>query len=161
MNIVLLGQRPDQRGFTLIEVMIVVAIVAILSAVAYPSYVDYIRRGQLPEGMTYLSDYRVKLEQYYQDHRGYGAIGARDCANEAPAPSWNTFAPAEAKFFSFGCKLTSPTDNQGYTLTATGKGGRAVGYVYTLNQNNAKATTTFKGSDVTGKACWLVKGNEC
>ena len=55
-------------------ISVTVAIVAILTAVAYPSYVDYIRRGQLPEGMTNLSDFRVKLEQYYQDHRGYGAL---------------------------------------------------------------------------------------
>ena len=51
------------RGFTLIEVMIVVAIVAILATIAMPSYRDYLRRGQVPEAMTYLSDYRVKLEQ--------------------------------------------------------------------------------------------------
>lgn len=159
MNIVLLGQRTDQRGFTLIEVMIVVAIVAILSAVAYPSYVDYIRRGQLPEGMTNLSDYRVKLEQYYQDHRSYGAAGGKDCANEAPAPGWNTFAPNGAQFFKYSCVLG--LDNQSYTLTAKGIAGRAVGHEYTLDQNNIKGTTKFKGNSVTGKSCWLVKGNEC
>lgn len=161
MNIVLSGQRTAQRGFTLIEVMIVVAIVAILSAVAYPSYVDYIRRGQLPEGMTNLSDFRVKLEQYYQDHRSYGAAGGTDCANEAPAPGWSNFAPNGAQFFTYSCSLTSAADNQGYTLTATGSGGRAVGHVYTLDQNNTKRTTTFKGVAVTNRPCWLVKGTEC
>jgi len=160
MNIVLLDRRTAQRGFTLIEVMIVVAIVAILSAVAYPSYVDYIRRGQLPEAMTNLSDYRVKLEQYYQDHRGYGAAGGTVCADEAPAPGWNNFTPNGAQFFTYSCALTSAADNQGYTLTARGTAGRATGHTYTLNQNNIKGTTKFKDASVT-KSCWLVKGNEC
>lgn len=161
MKTVLLPQRTAQRGFTLIEVMIVVAIVAILAAVAYPSYTDYVRRGQLPEASTYLSDYRVKLEQYYQDHRSYGEAGDTACANEAPAPAWGNFAPNGAQFFTFTCALTSATDNQGYTLTATGSSGRAVGHTYTLNQNNIKSTSKFKNADVTNKACWLMKGNEC
>jgi type IV pilus assembly protein PilE len=158
MNSTLIEPRCAEHGFTLIELMIAVAIVSILAAVAYPSYVDYIRRGQLPEGMTYLSDYRVKLEQYYQDHRGYGTAGGTVCADEAPAPTWNTFAPSGTKFFTFSCALGA--DNQSYTLTATGSGGRAVGHTYTLSQSNVKGTSLFKGA-TTAKTCWLVRGDEC
>src|SRR5664279_3839562 len=59
------------RGFTLIEVMIVVAIVAVLAAIALPSYTDYIRRGKIIDATSKLSDARVHLEQWFQDNRSY------------------------------------------------------------------------------------------
>lgn len=151
------------QGFTLIELMIVVAVVAILSAVALPAYTDYLRRGLLPEAFTNLADLRVKMEQYYQDNRNYGNTGGTVCANTAiNPPSWNTFAPAGARYFSYGCVLTGSTGtgNQSYTLTATGSSGRAVGHTYTITQDNVQSTTVFKGGSVT-KPCWLVKGSEC
>ena len=146
----------SQRGFTLIELMVTVAMIAILASIALPSYRDYVRRGQIPEAFTYLSDYRIKLEQYFQDNKSYGTVSGGACANGTNAPSWNTFAPASAKYFSFTCIVT-PT---GYTLTATGSNGMAVGHVYTVNEANAQATTQYKGAAVT-KSCWLLKGSEC
>ena len=149
-----------ERGFTLIELMIVVAVVAILAGVALPSYFDYVRRGQLPEASAALSDFRVKMEQYYQDNRNYGTSGA-NCADASP-PAWAASTPAltygAAQFFTYGCALTNA--GQGYTITATGSAGRAVGHVYTINHNNARSTTQFKGAAV-AKGCWLVKGSEC
>ena len=56
-------------GFTLIEVMITVAIVAILAAVAIPSYTSYITRSKIQEATTTLLAMRTKMEQYFQDHR--------------------------------------------------------------------------------------------
>ncbi len=155
------GRRPGTRGFTLIEVMITVAIVAILAAVALPSYNDYIRRGQLPEAFAGMSDLRVKMEQYYQDNRQYGTSGG-NCADVA-TPTWAAGTPtltySGAQFFAFTCAVTN--GGQGYTITATGNAGtRANGHVYTIDQANQRATTQFKGNAVTN-ACWLTKGGEC
>lgn len=148
------------RGFTLLELMVVIAIVAVLAAVALPAYGDYVRRGQLPEAFAGLADLRVKLEQYYQDNRQYGTNGG-SCADVTP-PAWVGTPPAliyaGSQFFTFSCAVSN--GGQGYTLTATGNAGRALGHVYTLTHANQRATTTFKGNAVTS-TCWLAKGDEC
>jgi type IV pilus assembly protein PilE len=59
----------QNTGFTLIEVMIVIAIIAILAGVAMPSYVDYLRRGRIPDATATLSTLQVKMEQWFQDNR--------------------------------------------------------------------------------------------
>jgi type IV pilus assembly protein PilE len=136
--------------------MVAVAIVGILAGVALPAYSDYVRRGQLPEAFSGLADFRIKMEQYYQDYRNYGSSA---CADVSSGPSWANFAPAGAKNFTFACTLLS--SGQGYRLSASGKTGvAAAGHVYTLDQSNAQATTSFKGATVS-KACWLSRGTEC
>ena len=142
-------------AFTLIEVMIVVAIIGILAAIGLPAYNDYVRRGQLPAAFNALSDHRAKMEQYYQDNRNYGSAAA--CANDATANSWNTF-PKTVENFTITCATTN--SQQGYTLTATGARGNVVGHVYTINQAGTRATTKFKGSDVNVN-CWLTKSSTC
>jgi len=150
--------RARQSGFTIIEIMIVVAIVGLLAAVALPAYGDYIRRGQLPEAFAGMSDLRVKMEQYYQDNRNYGSA---QCADAGP-PSWSqgngTLNYQGAQFFGFTCALTG--GGQGYTITANGTSGRAIGHTYTINHSNQRGTTLFKNTAVTN-ACWLSRGSEC
>lgn len=59
------------KGFTLIEVMIVVVIIGILSAIAYPNYSEYVRRGARADAMTLLLDAANKQEQFFVDNREY------------------------------------------------------------------------------------------
>ena len=67
----------NMSGFTLIELMIAVVVVAILTAIALPSYQEYVTRGKITEATSNLADMRVKLEQFFQDNRTYvGACAA-------------------------------------------------------------------------------------
>ena len=146
----------SERGFTLIEVMIVVAIIAILASLALPAYNDYIRRGQLQEAFVHLADYRVKMEQYFQDNKNYGATAGTVCATGNAYANWNTFAPTDAKYFTFGCATANT--GQTFTVTATGNGGLTTGYDYTIDETGAKKTTKFKGGSVTSDG-WCTRSS--
>ncbi|PLC04939.1 type 4 fimbrial biosynthesis protein [Variovorax sp. RO1] len=153
------AQRRSLQGFTLIELMIVVAVIGILAAIALPSYNDYVRRGQLPAAFNGLSEYRVKMEQYYQDNRNYGGT---NCADGTSGTGWNTF-PITKERFTFSCTLNTRTGvsgEQSYTITAEGASGRATGHTYTINELGTRQTTAFKGSTVT-QTCWLTSSSTC
>ena len=142
-----------KSGFTLIELMIVVAIVSILAAVALPSYKNYLIRGRIPDATSALATKRVKMEQWYQDNRTY--VGA-DGGAGLPA----TLDTTTSKYFDFsGTNLTA----SGYTLTATGKGPMA-GFSYTVDQANSKTTTItgVSGGWDTTATCWVIRsGGQC
>ena len=151
--------RPQRHaaGFTLVELMVAMVLVAILVSVAIPSYQSYVRRGQLSEAFNTLSDVRVKMEQYYQDNKFYGATsGSTACPT---LPTYGAF-PFTGKYFTVSCGGLGAAPSQTYTLTATGTGGLTTGYAYTVNQSGIKGTTSFSGAS-SSAACWLTKAGAC
>ncbi len=89
---------PRQAGFTLIEMMITVAIVGILAAIALPSYNDYILRSKIIDGTTKLGDFRMQMEKYFLDNRRYANTpGGANCGIPDPAhPAAATISPSPA-----------------------------------------------------------------
>jgi type IV pilus assembly protein PilE len=63
-----------RNGFTLIELMVVVAVIALLAAVGFPSYRDHVARGQRSQGQQLLSDIAQRQEQYLLDRRQYATV---------------------------------------------------------------------------------------
>jgi prepilin-type N-terminal cleavage/methylation domain-containing protein len=149
-----------QKGFTLIEILVVVAIVAILAAVAIPSYRDYVTRGKVVEATAGLADARAKMEQYFQDNRSYPT----GCQVAPTAPGATEVQVTALQNFDLTCSNLAATT---YTVTATGKTSMA-GFTYTIDQSNTR-TSTFSGSGLSAgwtaaspNTCWVLrKGGVC
>lgn len=150
------------KGFTLIEVMIVLAIVGILAGIAIPAYNDYLIRSRITHATSGLATKRTLMEQFFQDNHVYfQAAGANPVTDpEISSPTCAT-DNASSKFFTFSCVAAANT----YTLTATGQGSMAP-FVFTVNQANAKTTTVTGGPSGwiahSPNNCWVIgKGGAC
>jgi type IV pilus assembly protein PilE len=145
-----------QHGFTLIELMIAVVIVAILAAIALPNYSDYVVRGKIAEAPATLADLRIRMEQFFQDNRTYPTR----CVTGAPGAT-EVQVPT-SRYFTFTCPTLTATT---YTIQAAAKAGVGLGdgddYVYTLDQVNQQKTTIFNGTSCTATRWVIKKGDGC
>ncbi|GHU28289.1 type IV minor pilin protein PilE [Betaproteobacteria bacterium] len=139
------------RGFTLIELMVVLVIISILTAIALPLYEDYVIRSRITHALEGISERQTRMEQCYQDHPVQGYAYAT-CA---------TAVENENDYFTFS--LDGATQNT-FTLRATGRGKMAP-FVYTVDQANVRTTTITNGPsgwNASSTSCWITgKGGKC
>mgnify|MGYP000199112593 CR=1 FL=1 len=104
-------KRATQQGFTLIELMIVVAIVGILAAVALPAYQDYTKRARMSEVVLAASSCRTAISEIYQSGSG------------TTAPDWGCATTTAPSKYVSGVAVD---DDGVITVTATGFGDTAI-----------------------------------
>jgi type IV pilus assembly protein PilE len=137
-------------GFTLIEVLIVVAIIGILSAIAVPQYRDYVIRARLTEAFSGLGGVQTGAEEFWNNHHTYSGM---DGQNE-------TVLPRTQASSNFTYTLTTGTDSA-FKVTATGRGQMA-SFVYTIDQNGNRTTVSTANGWGTSTSCWIDrKGGTC
>ncbi len=142
--------RSYRSGFTLIELMVTLVILAILAAIAVPAYLDYVRRGKLAEGTGNLSNLYLDMQQYYQDNRSF--LAGTNCGVTAAA----------TKNFTYSCTATATPSTFTWTAQSNSNLGTAGDYKYTINQDGVRQTPAYKGTVYNpARPCWLFKGNEC
>ncbi len=124
--------KHSEKGFTLIELMIVVAIIGILSAIAVPMYLDYAVRSQIAEGIDLASGAKTAVAEYFQENGTFPADNAE-------------------------AALADPTDIEGKYVTSVTVAGNVVTMLYG-NDANAKIsgeTLTMTASDDIGSVSWV------
>jgi len=139
-------KSKKNRGFTLIELMITVAIIGILSAIAYPSYIQYIVRANRSAAQSFMFAVANKQEQYLLDARSYAAS----------VSALNLTQPAElsGKYLVTTTAVNTDTPPT-YTVTATPQGSQASQdtkcATLTLSSAGAKSQS---GSATAVSDCW-------
>ncbi len=129
--------RIIQQGFTLVELMMVVAIIGTLASIAMPAYMDYSIRAQVGEGAYLISSAKVAVVESYQDAGAY--------------PSDNATAGLEA-----AANITGKYVSQ---VEVTGAGLIEVTYGNDVNNRIFNAVLTFSPTDNSGSLTWDCTGD--
>ncbi len=148
------GHQAAAHGFTLIELMIAVAVIGILAALGYPSYRDHVLRGRLVDATNLLATTRAQMERYYQDNRTYQSLP--DVNPPATSPCEVPPAQRTAGPFVLSCDAG--------TLTATAYRLRVdgLGFTFTIDQADRRATVEAPAGWPRCATGWMLRrGQTC
>lgn len=148
------GNRPRVSGFSLIELMIVVAVIAVIAAIGYPSYVNSVVKTKRAAAKGCVLQYAAAMERYYTVNLRYDKDTAGNdnglVGNPPPVPLDCSRAQNSGADYKFGVEATNDT----FTVTAEPKGAQATRDTacgtLSIDQLGAKRAT---GTDGAAK-CW-------
>ncbi|WLH34860.1 type IV pilin protein [Pseudomonas sp. FP2196] len=130
--------RRSNRGFTLIEIMIVIAIIGIVITIGYPSLTEYVKKGRRAEVVSLLSEQAQTLERFYTKNNLYTGITGLSAGND---------------FYT----ITPTITDQTFLLTATRKTGTAMATDkcgdFTLTNTGVRSMSNAT-TGLTTKDCW-------
>lgn len=133
--------RQSNTGFTLIELMIVVAVISILAGIAYPSYLDQVQKTRRSEAKAALTDAASRQEQFFLDNLTYTAV----------IGDLGMSATTENNYYTLSIVSTATT----YTVTATANGTQTNDTnCATLSISDTGSRTSENSSSAVTTDCW-------
>ncbi|MGJ0486114.1 MAG: type IV pilin protein [Methylomicrobium sp.] len=129
-------------GFTLIELMIVVAIVGILAGIAYPSYTEYVKKGRRADAKSALLQVQLAEEKYRTNNIGYGTLAQIGVSASSPD-----------QYYTIAVSSATAT---GYAATATPAGiqtGDSCG-TFAVNEGGKTTSTSVQTTTAKVQECW-------
>ena len=134
---------PTRRGFTLIELMVVLAVAAILAAVAFPSYQSQVAKGRRADGKQALVELAQKLERFYTERGTFAGVSL----------GGGGLYPAVSSGGYYSLAIISQTVD-GFTLTATPRGNQAGDACAALGYNHLGDRSVGAGATLPLAQCW-------
>lgn len=117
-------------GFTLIELMIVIAILGIITAIAIPAYTGYITSARMSEAKSNIAALKLAQEEYFLENNGYFDGTSASLLNTNSDGLWTVAGGDGGINFSYNVSTTST----GYVVTATGTSGKVLGKTETYTK---------------------------
>lgn len=133
----------SQNGFTLIELMVTVVIIGILASIAFPSYQEFVKRGNRTEGQAFLNEVAARQERYYAQNNEY-------VTSDSDIGKLNLKGGNKSETEKYVLSLGSSASDGGYTLTATQQFGDSACGNLTLTATGVKGVTGSKSWE----DCW-------
>lgn len=127
------------KGFTLLELVVVVAIIGILAALVYPNYVDYVKRGNRTQAKSVMLDFAQKEERYFTSNNAY--------CSDAGACTWLSGYPGADKYT---ITVSVPGTDSPYDIVATPKAP----YVDTKCGTLTLTALNVRKSSTSNSECW-------
>ncbi len=142
-NVVGDSRTGHRSGFTLLELAIVVAIVGILAAIAYPSYQEYLKKGRRAAAQSYLMDLSQRQQQYLLDARAYaGTEAGLSAVTPSDVVPYYTIAIDNANAFDNTCAIDAAAPTPKFTITATATGAQVSDGDLKIDNRGTKCPST-------------------